>query len=134
MVTGTTASSGDHSSITGRRVLLVVSCASVARNSVWPASAKPDLYKTFLATGLVTTAAAAPRSTPATARRMDSIAAGALDASGRPGSAVTRVVIATTGSAEANAFPAASGPTAAIGTATPSCAARRRRHASSPTR
>src|SRR5580692_12692050 len=115
MVTGTTASSGDHSIMTGRGVLPVASCTSVARNSVWPGSAKPDLYKTFLATGLVTTALAAPLSTSPTARRMDSIAAGALDASGRPGSAVTRVVIATTGSAEANAFPAASGPTAAIG-------------------
>src|ERR1700722_6394461 len=105
MVTGTTASSGDHSIITGRRVLPVASCASVARNSVWPGSAKPDLYKTFLATGLVTTAAAAPRSTSATARRMDSIAAGALDASGRPGSAVTRVVRGPPGRREGKAPP-----------------------------
>ena len=42
-----------------------------------------------MATGLVTTAAAAPASTSATARRMEAMAAGALEWSGRPGSAVT---------------------------------------------
>ena len=40
MVTGTTASSGDHSIITGRTALPVVSAASLARYSVWPGSAK----------------------------------------------------------------------------------------------
>ena len=43
MVTGTTASSGDHNIITGRSDLPVASCTSVARNSVWPGSAKPEL-------------------------------------------------------------------------------------------
>jgi len=43
IVTGTTASSGDHSIITGRTDLPVASCTSVARNSVWPGSANPQL-------------------------------------------------------------------------------------------
>ena len=43
MVTGTTASSGDHSIITGRDVdCRCVSCARRARYSVWPGSAKPE--------------------------------------------------------------------------------------------
>src|ERR1700690_1202987 len=117
MVTGTTASSGDHNIMTGGRTVPVASCTSVARNSVWPGSAKPDLYKTFLAIGLVTTAVAAPLSTSPTARRMDSIAAGALEASGWPGFAVTLVAIPTTGNAEANRSQAVSGLVAAIGTA-----------------
>ena len=41
MVTGTTASSGDHSIMTGRAVTPVISATSRARNSVWPGSAKP---------------------------------------------------------------------------------------------
>ena len=49
---------------------------------MWPGSAKPVRYSTALATGLVTTACARPANTSATARRIDAIAAGALDASG----------------------------------------------------
>src|ERR1700753_4291883 len=119
MGTGTTACSGDHSIMTGCSILPVASCTSVARNSVWPGSAKPDLYRTFLAIGLVTTAAAAPVSTSPTARRMDSIAAGALEASGWPGSAVTLAAIGTTGSAEANAAQAVFDVTANGGTGRP---------------
>ena len=40
MVTGTTASSGDHSIITGVTCLPVASCASCPRNSVWPGLGK----------------------------------------------------------------------------------------------
>ncbi len=42
MVTGTTASSGDHSIMTGCKDFPVASCTSLARNSVWPGSAKPE--------------------------------------------------------------------------------------------
>ena len=43
MVTGTTASSGDHSIITGQAGSPVSSNERLARYSVWPGSAKPDL-------------------------------------------------------------------------------------------
>ena len=99
MVTGTTASSGDHSIITGLTGLPVHSCASRPKNSVWPGSAKPEAYSTFLATGLVTIAAARPAITSATARRIEAIAAGALVASGLPGAAVTASCKGTTGKA-----------------------------------
>ncbi len=42
MVTGTTASSGDHSIITGRSAVPVARAASFARYSVWPGSEKPE--------------------------------------------------------------------------------------------
>ena len=42
MVTGTTASSGAQSIMTGIAVMPVISFASLARNSVWPGSAKPE--------------------------------------------------------------------------------------------
>src|ERR671917_278405 len=45
MVTGTTASSGAHSIITGWQAAPVSSCASRARYSVWPGSAKPERYR-----------------------------------------------------------------------------------------
>src|SRR5580704_12021470 len=133
MVTGTTASSGDHSIITGRRVSPVASWTRLAKNSVWPGSAKPDLYRTFLATGLVTIAAALPAKTSPTARRIDAIAAGALEPSGRPGSAVTAMSRPTTGNAEANAWIAEEGVTVATGASSLSAAARRRRNFSSAT-
>src|SRR5579863_7276753 len=131
MVTGTTASSGDHNIITGRRVFWVASCTSVARNSVWPGSANPQRYSTFFATGLVTIAAAWPAMTSATARRIEPMAAGALDWSGRPGSALISRSSATTGRAEENAAAADAGATAVIGTARPRRLARRRKKAAS---
>src|SRR5262245_11481163 len=101
MVTGTTASSGDHSIMTGLVGWPVVSSTSLARNSVWPGTAKPDRYSTFLATGLVTMAAAFPANTSATARRIEATAAGALDISGRPGAAVIGISSGTIGNARA---------------------------------
>ena len=62
-----------------------------------------------MATGLVTTAAAAPPITSATARSIEAIAAGALVASGLPGSAVAGMPSATTGSARAKAAAAFAG-------------------------
>ena len=62
MVTGTTASAGDHSIITGCGAW-PPSAASSARNSVWPGWRKPARYSTLLAIGLVTTAPARPRLT-----------------------------------------------------------------------
>ena len=53
----------------------------------------------FLAIGLVTIAVAVPAVTASTAARMAASAAGALDESGRPGSAVTVTPMSTTGSA-----------------------------------
>ncbi len=50
---------------------------------------KAPIVEHVLGDGLVTTAAAAPAMTSATARRIEATAAGALDRSGRPGSAVT---------------------------------------------
>jgi hypothetical protein len=78
-----------------------------------------------LATGLVTTARARPANTSATARRIDAIAAGALEASGCPGSAVTLSASRTTGSAPAKVRAASSGATARIATSRPSRRARR---------
>src|SRR5262245_38837455 len=115
MVTGTTASSGDHSIITERSVSPVASWTRLASNSVWPGSAKPDLYSTFLATGLVTIAAAWADKTSATALRIEAIAAGALDPSGRPGPAVTATPRSTTGNAEAKVAVAEEGETLASG-------------------
>ena len=43
IVTGTTATSGDHSIITGHAGLPVCSNDSLARYSVWPGSEKPAL-------------------------------------------------------------------------------------------
>ena len=133
IVTGTTASSGDQSIITGRSCRPVASCTSVARNSVWPGSAKPQLYSTFFATGLVTIAEARPARTSATARRMEAMAAGALDRSGCPGSALTTTSMGTTGSADENVAQAEAGVTIEIETSSPSCAARRRRNSGSET-
>src|SRR5262245_41279982 len=114
MVTGTTASSGDHSIITGRVATPVDSSTSLPRYSVCPGSGKPERYSTFLATGLVTTAVAAPALTSATARRIAASAAGALDSSGWPGSALIGTPISTTGSAVLNAVHAVAGSTTAM--------------------
>ena len=78
MVTGTSARSGDQSIITACAGAPVASSVSLARYSVWPGSAKPLLYSTVLATGLVTTAKARFASTSATAARIEAIAAGPL--------------------------------------------------------
>jgi hypothetical protein len=58
--------------------------------------------------------------TSAAARRIEAIAAGALEASGRPGCAVMRSPRGTTGNARGNVAAAASGSTLAIGTSSPS--------------
>ena len=78
-----------------------------------------------MATGLVTIALAAPAVTSATARRMAAIAAGALDRSGLPGSALIGTPISTTGSAVLNAADAAAGSTTAIAKSGAMRAARR---------
>src|SRR6516225_9969287 len=61
--------------------------------------------------------------TSATARRIEATAAGALERSGRPGSALTAASMATTGSAPVKAGAADRGVTAAIGMSRPSRAA-----------
>ena len=108
MVTGTTASAGDHSIITGCGARPPLA-ASSARNSVWPGWRNPARYSTLLAIGLVTTAPALPRLTWSTAWRMEASAAVALVSSGCPGRAVAISPVATTGKAFANAAPASSG-------------------------
>jgi hypothetical protein len=77
-----------------------------------------------LAIGLVTIAPATPLPTSATARRMAAIAAGALDRSGWPGSALTATAMSTTGSAVAKVAAADAGSTAAIATSGAICRAR----------
>ena len=124
MVTGTTASSGDHSIITVRVGFPVACWANCARYSVCPGAGKPLSYSTDLATGFVTRPAARPVTTSATAWRIDAIAAGPLPASGRPACAVTSIPSGTTGSAFANAAAAACGST--LDTGTGSCNRRAR--------
>src|SRR5207248_196859 len=89
MVTGTTASSGDHSIITVRVGFPVACWANCARYSVCPGAGKPLSYSTDLATGFVTRPAARPVTTSATAWRIDAIAAGSprVSAKGADGAA-----------------------------------------------
>jgi hypothetical protein len=133
MVTGTTASAGDHSIITGCGAR-PPSAASSARNSVWPGWRKPARYSTLLAIGLVTTAPALPRLTWSTAWRMEASAAVALVSSGCPGRAVAISPVATTGKAFANAAPASSGTASASSTCNPRIFARSAKNARSPSR
>ncbi len=133
MVTGTTASVGDQSIITG--------CgtrpsrpASSARNSVWPGCLKPARYNTLLAMGLVTTALARPDMTSPTAWRIEASTASALEPSGRPGAAVAGFPVATTGKALAKAAPASSAETSAKSACTPRCLARSAKKLRSPSR
>ena len=123
MVTGTTASAGDHSIITGCGARPPLA-ASSARNSVWPGWRNPARYSTLLAIGLVTTAPALPRLTWSTAWRMEASAAVALVSSGCPGRAVAISPVATTGKAFANAAPASSGTASASSTCNPRIFAR----------
>ena len=116
IVTGTTASSGDQSIMTGCAATPVDCSESLARYSVCPGSANPDRYRMFLAIGLVTMALAAPAITSATARRMAASAAGALDRSGRPGSALMVTPTSTTGKAVLKVAHAADGATTATAT------------------
>ena len=133
MVTGTTASAGDHSIITGCGARPPLA-ASSARNSVWPGWRKPARYSTLLAIGLVTTAPALPRLTWSTAWRMEASAAVALVSSGCPGRAVAISPVATTGNAFANAAPASSGTASASSTFNPRIFARSAKNARSPSR
>ena len=112
MVTGTTASSGDHSIITGVHRLAgrflrqpaekfgVAGLGKARRGRArsWRSDWSPRPRRV-------------PASTSATARRIEAIAAGALVASGLPGAAVTGRSSGTTGSARAKASPACAGVT-----------------------
>ena len=87
MVTGTTASSGDHSIITGCAAIAGhVLGDSLARYSVWPGSAKPELVEHVLGDRIGDDRRGARRRSRRRRRgRIEAIAAGALDCVGMAG-------------------------------------------------
>ena len=99
IVTGTTASSGDHNIITGRSDFPVALLHQLGQKLGMARFGKTPIVEHVLGDGIGDDGGRHAAITSATARRIEATAAGALDRSGWPGSALTAISRGTTGSA-----------------------------------